>query len=513
MSQTAENNKRIAKNTLLLYFRMLFTMIITLYTSRIILKALGIEDFGIYNVVAGIVTFIGFINGTMSTSTSRFITYEMGRNDSSRINIIFNTAFQIHLLIAILILILTETIGLWFVYTHLNIPEDKLADALYIYQFAIISLSFNILTVPYNSLIVANEKMSVYAYITVADVILKLIIAWLIMFVNSNRLVYYGLLLMISQLIQNVIYHIYCRNNNYKESRLRRCFNRDIFKNMLEFAGWSVFTSISAILYTQGLNILLNLFFGPVINASRGIAVQVQGAVSRFCVSVQTAFNPQITKSYASNNLEYERELIVNSSRFSVFLLLFLSISLFTETKFIINLWLSETPSYVCNFIRLMLVTSIFESMCNPLGAAMLATGKIKIYQTSVGILLLLIVPISYVFLKLGFSPTIVFKVHLCITLLTLIVRIVLVNRFIKMTYRFYIQECILFIIKPLVLLFLLLLMYYHFIILPPYANIAIVHSITLMSIFVLGLKANEKHLILQKIKSICYNDTNRISH
>ena len=343
MSQTVENNKRIAKNTILLYFRMLFTMIITLYTSRVILKALGVEDFGIYNVVAGIVTFIGFINGTMSTSTSRFITYEMGRNDFSRVNIIFNIAFQIHFLIAILIIVLAETIGLWFVYTHLNLPENKLMDAVYIYQFSILSLFFNILTVPYNSLIVANEKMSVYAYITVADVILKLLIAWLIMFVNSNRLIYYGLLLMISQIVQNVIYYAYCRNNNYNESKLKKSFDKSIFKNMLEFAGWSVFTSISTILYTQGLNILLNLFFGPIINASRGIAVQVQGAVSRFCVSVQTAFNPQITKSYASNNLEYERELIINSSRFSVFLLLFLSISLFTETKFIINLWLSET--------------------------------------------------------------------------------------------------------------------------------------------------------------------------
>lgn len=513
MSQTVENNKRIAKNTILLYFRMLFTMIITLYTSRVILKALGVEDFGIYNVVAGIVTFIGFINGTMSTSTSRFITYEMGRNDFSRVNIIFNIAFQIHFLIAILIIVLAETIGLWFVYTHLNLPENKLMDAVYIYQFSILSLFFNILTVPYNSLIVANEKMSVYAYITVADVILKLLIAWLIMFVNSNRLIYYGLLLMISQIVQNVIYYAYCRNNNYNESKLKKSFDKSIFKNMLEFAGWSVFTSISTILYTQGLNILLNLFFGPIINASRGIAVQVQGAVSRFCVSVQTAFNPQITKSYASNNLEYERELIINSSRFSVFLLLFLSISLFTETKFIINLWLSETPSYVCSFIQLMLVTSIIESMCNPLGIAMLATGKIKIYQTYVGILLLLIVPISYIFLKLGFSPTIVFKVHLCITLLTLIVRIILVKRFIGMTYKFYIQKCILFIIKPLILLFLLLLIYYHFTTLSAYVNIVIVHSITLMSIFVLGLKTNERHLILKKIKSICYNDTNKICH
>lgn len=490
---------------------MLFTMLITLYTSRVILKALGVEDFGIYNVVAGIVTFIGFINGTMMTSTSRFITYELGKGNYQKLNLIFNIAFQIHFIIAIAIVIIAETIGLWFVYTHLNIPPEKLPDAIYLYQFSILSLFFSILTVPHSSLIVAHEKMSVYAYITVIDVIMKLLIAWLLMLLDNNRLIYYGLLLMLSQIIQNIIYHIYC-TKNYVESKIRKCYNSSIFKEMLTFAGWSVFTSISTILYTQGLNILLNLFFGPIINASRGIAVQVQGAVSRFCVSIQTAFNPQITKSYASNDLEYTRELIVNSSRFSVYLLLFLSISLFTETHFIIDLWLSETPIYVCEFVQIMLAITIVESMCNPMGTAILATGKIRRYQTSVGVLLILIVPISYIFLKLKFLPDIVFKVHLIIMILTLLIRLFLVKRFINMPYKYYFSKCILMIVKPTILTIIIISIYYHILHLPSFVNIIFVHSITFTIICFFGLKPNEKLLLINKIKSFIHNDKTKIN-
>lgn len=501
MNNNSENNKRIAKNTLLLYIRMLFTMLVTLYTSRVILKALGVEDFGIYNVVAGIVTFIGFINGTMITSTTRFITYELGKEHYEKLNLIFNIAFQIHLLIALVVIVLAETVGLWFINTHLNIPTEKLTDAIYVFQFSIFSLCFSILTVPHSSLIVAHEKMSVYAYITVVDVVIKLLIAWLIMLFNDNRLIIYGLLLMVSQVMQNVIYHVYC-NKNYKESKIRKCFDSFVFKSMLSFAGWSVFTSISTMLYTQGLNILLNMFFGPVINASRGIAVQVQGAVSRFCVNVQTAFNPQITKSYASNDINYTHELIRNSSRFSVFLLLFLSISLFTETDYIINLWLSETPAYVCSFVRLMLATSIIEATCNPLGIVILATGRIRKYQTSVGVLLLMIVPISYLFLKLGYQPSVVFKIHLIITILTLLMRIYLVHNYVNMSYYFYIHKILYVILKPALFIILFISIYYQCFTFMPIVNIVFVHSITLILILLMGLKSDERLLILNKIKS-----------
>lgn len=500
MSDNTQNNKRIAKNTLLLYIRMLFTMVITLYTSRVILKALGVEDFGIYNVVAGIVSFIGFINGTMVTSTTRFITYELGRGDENKLNLIFNTAFQIHSVIAVLVVVLAETVGLWFVCTHLNIPQGKFTDAVYIYQFSILSLAFSILTVPHSSLVIAHEKMSVYAYITVADVVIKLLIAWLLMLLDSHRLIFYGLFLMLSQIIQNLIYHYYCAKNYKAESRLSKCFDALILRSMFEFAGWSVFTSVSTILYTQGLNILLNVFWGPLVNASRGIAVQVQGAVSRFCQSVQTAFNPQITKSYAAEDYGYTKTLIVTSTRFSFFLLFFLSVSLFTETRYIINLWLSEVPEYVCRFIQLMLATSIIESMNNPLGTAMLATGKIRVYQTSVGIILLLIVPLSYIFLKLGYSPTVVFKVHLTITFLTLLVRLFLVRKSIGLGFRTYLCECIFIMLKPIIASCLLLWLYYKYADLPSLANIIIVHLTVFVCIFILGLKSSERQMLLNKL-------------
>lgn len=504
-NDTSSNNKRIAKNTLLLYFRMLFTMIVTLYTSRVILQVLGIEDFGIYNVVAGIISFIGFINGCMTTATSRYITFSLGKGYKKEINKIFNTAFYIHAIIALIVVLLSETIGIWFIEYKLNIPSEKILDAHIIFQFATANVFFNILTVPYSALIVAHEKMSIYAYISIVDVIIKLIIVLLLQLFAENRLIYYGLFLMLSQILQNMIYHYYCRKN-YEESALRRTvMSHPLFKEMLSFASWSMFTSLSGLMSTQGLNILLNLFFGPIINASRGIAVQVQGAVYRFCVNIQIAFNPQITKSYASNEWDYALKLMLNSSRFSFFLLLFLSIGLLTETPYIIHLWLGNVPDYACTFIQWMLFTSIVEALCNPTDAILLATGHIKTHQSTVGILLLSIVPISWCLLQFGFNPESVFVVHFAVTIMALIVRVYLVHKYVGLTFENYLKKCIKPITTATLLLCFVVFIYYKNTSFHAILNIAFCLAVSLIIIYWIGLTKKERNFVNQKCTKILH--------
>lgn len=504
-SDTSSNNKRIAKNTLLLYFRMLFTMIVTLYTSRVILQVLGIEDFGIYNVVAGVISFMGFINGCMNTTTSRYITFALGKGNKKEVNEIFNTAFHIHAIIALIVILFSETIGVWFIEYKLNIPPGKILDAHIIFQFATANIFLNILTVPYSALIVAHEKMSIYAYIAIVDVIIKLIIVFLLQLFAENRLIYYGLFLLSSQVLQNMIYHYYCKKK-YEESALRRIVTPcPLFKEMLSFASWSMFTNISGLMSTQGLNILLNLFFGPTINASRGIAVQVQGAVNRFCVNMQTAFNPQITKSYASNEWDYTRSLILNSSRFSFFLLLFLSIGLLTETPYIIHLWLGSVPDYVCPFVQWMLCTSIVEALCNPIGTTLLATGHIKIYQSAVGFLLLSIVPISWCLLQFGFNPESVFVVHFVVTIMALTVRLCLVRKYIGLTFENYFKRCIRPITTVTLSLCFVIFIYYKTTSFHAVLNIAFCLATSLIIIYWIGLTRNERHLVNKRCTKLLH--------
>lgn len=504
-NETSSNNKRIAQNTLLLYFRMLFTMIVTLYTSRVILQVLGIEDFGIYNVVAGVVSFMGFINGCMSTTTSRYITFSLGKGNKKEVNEVFNTAFHIHAIIALIVIILSETIGIWFIEYKLNVPPEKIVDAHIVFQFTLANIFLNILTVPYSALIVAHEKMSIYAYITIVDIVIKLLIVFLLQVFSENRLIYYGLFLMLSQILQNITYHYYCRKN-YEESTLRKTIaSRSLFKEMLSFASWSMFTNLSGLMSTQGLNILLNLFFGPTVNASRGIAVQVQGAVNRFCVNIQTAFNPQITKSYASNEWNYTRQLILNSSRFSFFLLLFLSVGLLTETPYIIQLWLGSVPDHVCVFVQWMLCTSMIEALCNPIGTTLLATGHIKIYQSTVGLLILSIVPISWYFLRLGYDSSVVFVIHFIVTIMALIVRLYLVHKYIKLTYESYFKKCICPIITVTLLLFFVILIYYKNTTFHAILNIVFCLVTSLIIIYSIGLTKNERFFVKQKCTKLLH--------
>lgn len=500
---TTENNKRIAKNTLLLYIRMLFMMSVSLYTSRVVLNVLGVEDFGIYNVVGGIVAMFGFLNAAMSSSTQRYITFELGRKDFNQLSKVFSTSISIHTFISIIIFILAETIGLWFLYNKMTIPIERMNAALWVYQGAITSTIVLIMSVPYNATIIAHEKMSAFAYISVLEVVLKLLIVYLLLIGNFDKLKLYAVLMLTIQIVIRFIYGNYCKRH-FAETKFHLCKDWSLFKNMLAFAGWNLWGNCAAITFTQGLNILLNIFFGPAINAARGIAVQVQGAVTQFSYNFQTALNPQITKSYATGDYSYMHKLIFRSSKFTFFLLLLLSMPILLETETILTLWLKNVPEHTINFLRIILCITIIDATANPLMISASATGHVKRYQSIVGGTLLAILPTSYIVLKLGGNAESVFIIHLAFCILAFIIRLLIIGPLIKLSYKQYFQTVIL---KCLVVLIVALILP---IILKFIVNTSLLDSIIiclssilsiLLSIYFIGLDKNEKIYINQKIK------------
>ena len=414
MSDTSSANKRIAKNTLVLYVRMLFTMGISLFTSRVVLQTLGVEDYGISSVVGGVISMFTFINAAMVSSTQRYLNFELVRGDANQLRSVFSTSLQIHALIALAIIVLSETLGLWFLNEKLVIPEARMNAAMWVYQCSILSCAVSIMSTPYNAVIVAHEKMSAFAYISILDVSLKLLVVYLLVVLPFDKLIILSILTLLVQLFIRYIYTLYC-HRHFPESYFQFRFNKTLFKEMFGFAGWSFWGNLAAILYTQGLNMMLNIFFGPIVNAARGIAVQVQSAVQQFVGGFQTALNPQITKNYASNNLPQMHSLMFRSARFSFLLLFFLSLPVLMETNFILTLWLKTVPDDAVVFTQIMICISLIYTTANPCVIANQATGKVKIYQMVVGGILLLILPISYVALKLGAPAYSVFIVHFCI--------------------------------------------------------------------------------------------------
>ena len=411
MSDTSANNKRIAKNTLLLYFRMLFMMAVSLYTSRVILNTLGIEDYGIYNVVGGVVAMFGFLNGSMSSATQRYITFALGKGDEKRLQTVFSTTLQIHTLIAAIIVILGETIGLWFLYNKMQIPIDRIDAAFWVLQCSIISTVVMIVSVPYNAAIIAHEKMSAFAYISVLEVVLKLVIIYLLVIFPVDKLILFAFLILAIQVLIRFCYSIYC-HKHFKETKYIHVWDKALFKEMTGFAGWSLFGNLSAVLFTQGLNMLLNVFFGPVVNAARAVAVQVQNAIQQFVGNFQMALNPQITKTYAQGKMEEMHKLMYRSARFSFYLLFFLSLPVLYETDFILTVWLKTVPEHTVTFLRIMICTSLIYTCANPMIIANQATGKVKKYQAVCGATLIMILPISWILLELGFPAYSVFIVH-----------------------------------------------------------------------------------------------------
>ena len=455
MSDTSSANKRIAKNTLVLYVRMLFTMGISLFTSRVILQTLGVEDYGISSVVGGVISMFTFINAAMVSSTQRYLNFELVRGDANQLRSVFSTSLQIHALIALAIIVLSETVGLWFLNEKLVIPEARMTAAMWVYQCSILSCAVSIMSTPYNAVIVAHEKMSAFAYISILDVSLKLLVVYLLVVLPFDKLIILAILNLLVQLFIRYIYTIYC-HRHFPESYFQFWFNKTLFKEMFGFAGWSFWGNLAAILYTQGLNMMLNIFFGPIVNAARGIAVQVQSAVQQFVGGFQTALNPQITKNYASNNLPQMHSLMFRSARFSFLLLFFLSLPVLMETNFILTLWLKTVPDDAVIFTQIMICISLIYTTANPCVIANQATGKVKIYQMVVGGILLLILPISYIVLKLGAPAYSVFIVHFCIESLAQFSRMYMLRKLIHLPLWQYMKNIYIPIVSTVVIAIIL---------------------------------------------------------
>lgn len=436
------SNTRIAKNTLLLYLRMLFTMGITLYTSRVILKALGASDYGLYSVIGGFVAMFSVVSSSLTASISRFITFELGKGNNKNIQKIFSLSVYIQIIISLIIILLAETIGLWFLNNKMTIPNDRFFAANIVFQFSIITFVVNLISVPYNALIVAHERMKAFAYIGVFQAVLTLGIAYFVSLSGIDRLILYSILLAILSIWVRFLYSAYCKKN-FVESKLVLVCDFKKAKEIFSFAGWNFIGSISGILRDQGVNILLNLFYGPIVNAARGIAVQVSGAVSSFSSNFMVALNPQITKNYAVGDFERTNALVFRGARFSFYLLLILSFPILFETNQILSIWLSDVPDYTVIFVRLVLIQVLIDSLSNTLITIMLATGKIRNYQLLVGSCILLNFPLSYILLKLGLQPqsTLFISISLCIVALYL--RLVMLRKMILFPIKKFLMEVV----------------------------------------------------------------------
>ena len=440
MAELNSDNKRIAKNTAYMYIRMFVTMLIGLYTSRAVLSALGFEDYGLYNVVGGIIALFAFVNSAMTNTTSRYITFFLGKKDTRRLREVFSTAFYIHVFVAIIIIILGETIGLWYVCNKLVVPEGRLSATLWLYQFTIITAAANIISVPFNSSIIANERMSAYAVIAIIDSVFKLFVAISLKYISFDKLVYYGLMILLIQLTINAIYWIY-NYRNFEGSRIKNVFDRTLFKEMFGFTGWNLFGSFINMFFNQGINLILNFFCGPTVNAARGISVQVEGLVRTFATNVQTAINPQIIKSYAEGQRERFFTLIFSSSRFCFYLLFMIALPIILEADFLLTLWLGNYPEHTVNFIRITLISVTLESLVTPMFMANLASGKVKIYQTVISIISAVFIPVTYISMKYTLLPESVFVCLLTVRIIEIIARIFIVHHQVGLPRKLYITK------------------------------------------------------------------------
>ena len=496
-----ENNKRIIKNTLFLYFRMILILGVTLYTSRLILAELGVEDFGIYNVVAGVVTMLSFMTGAMSAATQRFLSYEHGSGDSTKIQAVFKMSLNIHALIFVLVILIAETLGLWFLNNKLNIAPDRIYAANWTYQCSIIAFGFSIMTIPYIASIVSNEKMDSFAYISIFEVFLKLAIVVLLGFNLGDDLIVYSILISCTSAFIWFLYYTYCRLK-LTDVKYSLFWDRALFKELFSFTGWSLIGNLAFVGMNQGINILLNIFFGPAINASRAISGQVTMAVQRFSSNLQMSMNPLITKSYASGEHEYMHQLVFKGSKYSFFLLLFLTLPLLLETKLVLTWWLGILPEKLVIFSQLSLVDSLIVSLSGTLITAAAANGKIKNYQIVAGGLLILNVPISYLFFILGAAPEISLLVMITISIAALFTRLLFLKSMINLSIKAYFKLVLIKVI--LVSSTCIPIMFYitsffgdtffDFIIQGLLSSLLVS-----MSIWFLGLDLNEKKFVLTK--------------
>lgn len=435
-----DNSKRLAKNTLMLYFRMLFSMVVAFYTSRVVLQQLGVNDFGIYNVVGGFVAMFGIVSNSMTSSVSRFLTFEIGKGNNKALQTVFSTSVYIQLLLALLVIILIEIIGVWFLKNRMTILPQRIEAAYWVLQCSALTFVVNMISVPYNAAIIAHERMQAFAYISILEVSLKLLVAFLLGISLFDSLKLYAVLLALTSLIIRYVYSLYCRKH-FEESKLIWKFDKKLVKEIASFSGWNFIGSTSAILRDQGVNLLLNIFYGTVVNAARGIANQVNNAIYSFSSNFMMAVNPQIIKSYAAGEREQMFSLMRTSTRLSYFLLFILSSPILFEAEPLLHLWLNIVPDYANQFTILILIFSLSESLGIPLQFVNQATGKIRNYQLVVGITQLLNFPVAYFLLYKGLSPISVYVSAIVISQICLFLRLIMLRISVELNIVKFIKE------------------------------------------------------------------------
>lgn len=505
MESNAQKIKRIAKNTAFLYVRMAVLMLINLYVSRVVLSALGVEEFGVYNVVGGFVALFSILSGSLTAAISRFITFELGKQDETKLKQVFSMSITVLVILAVSIVLLSETVGLWFFDAKIVIPAGREHAAFWCYQFSVMAFVINLLSIPYNACIVAHERMSTFAYVGLFEGFGKLLIAWTLCVYAGDKLVFYALLLMLLSLVIRLIYGLYCKRH-FSECVFG--FNRDraLFKEMFAFSSWNFIGAASGTLRDYGGSVLLNIFFGPSINAARGLAMQVNSAVSSFSTNFMTALNPQIIKAYAENDKDYLFKLLFGGAKCALFPLLLLSIPIIFNVDFILKIWLKNIPDYTPIFVILSLANIMCESISHPMVVAMLATGKIRNYQLVVGGFQMLNIPASYIWLRNGGNPISVFVVSIVISQLCLYSRLYMLRGMIGLPVKVFLSNVY---FRSVLLAFFSVLIPYLFVSVYPFNNDVVRFILvsmlsvasTLFFILFIGCAKDERRVVVAKIR------------
>ena len=442
MQNHSLNKKTVARNTIMLYFRMFFLMIVGFVVTRIVLSSLGQEDYGINNAVAGFVALFGVLTNSLNAAISRFITYELGKGNQENLNRIFSTAVFIQFAMSIVVAILIETIGMWFMTSYMVIPIERLYASHWVLHFAVIQTIITLTFVPYSAAIISHEKMNIYAYVSIFEGILHLLIAYLIKLdIWGDKLIFYSATICASNLIVNFTYRFYC-TKKFAECKLKRVFDKNLFKNLGNFAGWNLFGAVSAVLRDQGINVLFNMFFGATVNAARGVSNQASSIATKFSLGFMQALNPQLTKSYASGNHDYMYSLLYQGTRMSFALFFIIALPIFVETELLMSLWLTEVPEHTVAFIRIVLILLFLDFVnANPLITIQLATGNIKKYQIVVGGLQLLDCPIAYILLINGYSPETVMIMVVTVAFSCMVARLYMLKGMIDFPVKAYLKN------------------------------------------------------------------------
>ena len=503
--EISESNKRIAKNTLILYVRMFLMMLVGLYTSRVNLAALGVDNFGVYNVVGGFVAMFSIISTSLSGAISRFITYELGRGGGDRLKTMFSTSVNIMVILSLVIVVVTELLGPWFIETQLQIPPGREIAAQWVFQFSILNFVVGLISVPYNAAIVAHERMSAFAYISIFEALGKLGVALLIPYSPIDKLIFYAGLLCSISLIIRFIYGYYCKRH-FAECTYTFTFDKSIFKQMGGFAGWNFFNSTAYIFNNQGVNMLLNMFFGVAVNAARGIAVSVDNIVNQFVGNFMTAINPQITKSYASGDLDHMHKLVCRGAKFSYYCMFLLALPIILGAEQILDLWLVDVPKYTVQFVQLILIVSLCDCIGRTGYTACMATGRLKKYSLVITSVAILEFPLVWIAFSLGATPLYAYYIYVFVKIAALIARMFLMEEMVHLKVKMYATHVFL----PIILttsVGMVVPVTLNLIMEPDLLRLLVVSIVSVLSVGVstlyLGMTEGERQVILNSVRTV----------